>query len=65
MFAHSLCLFFVFSALSSKVLGQNVRQERNPSQACAGYLTEVENGGTAYSRRNEGGTILLQVARAQ
>jgi len=32
---------------------------------CAGYLTEVEDGGTAYSRRNEGGTILLQVARAQ
>jgi hypothetical protein len=32
---------------------------------CAGYLTEVENGGASYSRRNEGGTILLQVARAQ
>jgi hypothetical protein len=32
---------------------------------CVGYLTEVEDGGAAYSRRNEGGTILLQVARAQ
>jgi len=32
---------------------------------CVGYLTEVEDGGNAYSRRNEGGTILLQVARAQ
>jgi hypothetical protein len=32
---------------------------------CVGYLTEVEDGGAVYSRRNEGGTILLQVARAQ
>jgi len=65
MFTHSLFLFFVFSALTSNVLAQNVRQGRKLSQTCAGNLTEVENGGTACSRRNEGRTILLQVARAQ
>ena len=65
MSTHSLFLFFVLSALSSNVLAQNVRQGRKLSQTCASYLNEVENGGTAYSRRNEGGTVLLQVARAQ
>ena len=32
MFIQSLCLFFVFSALSSRVLAQNVSQGRDPGQ---------------------------------